>query len=244
MTYRTDVPMYPVDLPSETVDLVLAERWAPDYSRANWWQRPNVRETPDAGGQWPYGDMEPATRETASHVVIRYASYSDYSGSYVEVSNHRSLLRDFPGQFVDLYGDYGTRALMLPVSCLNESVLEAIAGLADYPLYDDEDSSELETEWTEEAITDYLKADMVNYLDRANRSTESEALQATNDDELREHVWTFYSEAGEYPYTEAVGSVVFPNSDYLTEHVVTAILDRWAADLAKPAKGQTVLALS
>jgi hypothetical protein len=241
MSYRTDVPMYPVDLPSETVDLVIAERSRPDYSRSDWWRHPDVHETPTVGGQWSYGDMEPATRETASHVVIRYASYSDYSGSDVEASNHRSLLRDFPGVFVELFGDFGTQALMLPVSCLDESVLEAIAGLADYPLYDEEDSSALVMEWTDEAITDYLKADMVNDLSRADRSAESEALAATPDDELRAHVWQFYSDAGEYPHAESVGSIVFPDYDELREHVVTAILDRWASAIGQPAEGQTVL---
>ena len=242
MTYR-DIPTYPIDLPSETVDLVIAERWAPDYSTSEWWKRPNIHETPSPGDSWSYGDMESATRETASHVVIRYASYSDYSGNDVEASNYRSLLRDFPGRFVELYGDAGTCALMLPVSCLDELVLEAIAGLADYPLYDDEDSSALVMEWTQSAIGDYLRADMENDLDRAGREAETEALRATGDDELTELVWEFYSDAGEYPYAEAVGTVVFPDSDALREHVVSAILDKWAESIGRPADGQTALAL-
>ena len=242
MTYR-DIPTYPIDLPSETVDLVIAERWAPDYTVSEWWKRSNVHTTPSPGDSWSYGDMESATRETASHVVIRYASYSDYSGSDVEASNYRSLLRDFPGRFVELYGDYGTSALMLPVSCLDELVLEAITGLADYPLYDEEDSSALVMEWTQSAIGDYLRVDMQYDLDRAGRIAESEALRATDDDELTRLVWAFYSEAGEYPYAEAVGSIVFPDSDALTEHVVTAILDGWASAIGRPADGQTALAL-
>jgi hypothetical protein len=243
--YRiVDIPTYPIDLPSETIDYVIAERDRPDYSTSEWWKRPNIHETPAPGDHWSYVDMEPATRETASHVVIRYTSYSDYSGSDVEASNHRSLLRDFPGRFVELYGDAGTQALMLPVNCLDDAVLEAIAGLADYPLYDEEDSSALVMEWTTEAISDYLRADMEHDLDRSDRAAESEALRATDDDELAGMVWTFYSDASEYPYAEAVGTVVFPDSDALREHVVTAILDGWASAISQPADGQTALALS
>jgi hypothetical protein len=243
MSYRTEIPTYPIDLPSEAVDLVIAERWHPDYSTPQWWNRPNIHETPSVDYRWSYGDMKPATRKTASHVVIRVASYSDYSGSDVEASNYRSLLRDFPDRFVELYGDYGTQALMLPVSCLDEAVLEAIAGLADYPLYDEEDSSALVMEWTESAIGDYLRADMEHDLDRAGRLAEAEALRATDDDELAGFVWDYYSGASDYPHAEAVGSVVFPESDALREHVVTAILDAWASAIGRPADGQTTLAL-
>jgi hypothetical protein len=242
MYRQTDVPTFPIDLPPECGDLVIAESWSPDYSAGpGWWNRPKVHLTPSPEYRWSYGDVQPATRQTASHVLIRYAGFSDYSGSDVEASNHRSLLRDFPDTFVELYGDFGTQGLLLPVSCLDEAVLEAIAGLAEYPLYDEEDSSALVMEWTNEAIRDYLRQDMANDLDRADRTGEANALRETSDEDLTGIVWEFYSDRGEYPYAESVGSVVFPDSDALTEHVVTTILDRWAASLAKPADGQTTL---
>ena len=84
--------------------------------------------------------------------VIEYATGSDYSGSLVEVSNARCLKKDFPW-LVELYGGHGTQGLAYLGKRENQSdaLIEAIDALTQYPLYSDDDHSQLEMERPDEA---------------------------------------------------------------------------------------------
>ncbi len=97
-------------------------------------------------------------------------THGDYAeGSTVAESNYRSLVRDFPGVFVEVNYAYCTQTLMIPVMVPStptdedtahydpewaDGVASAIEGLLDYPLYDEEDHSELEQEKISEALND------------------------------------------------------------------------------------------
>jgi hypothetical protein len=130
----------------------------------------------------PYGDWEDATLETATHVILGLTVWSDYSGSTVERSNERALLADYPQTFIRLYGGHGTSGLMLPVDRPADwfsddedsgrerwqGLLSDLAALADYPLYNEDDHSALETELAEEAWSAYLRSDLAR--DREGRS--------------------------------------------------------------------------
>lgn len=74
-------------------------------------------------------------------------------------SNFRSLVRDFPGLFVPTsYSN--TDALGVFVHDVNEETLRMLIGLKnDYPIYDESDLSELESEEIEEAFDQYLFSD-------------------------------------------------------------------------------------
>lgn len=135
---------------------------------------------PEAGGRWYYGDWEASPPQEATHVLINYTGWSDYSGSTVERSNYRSLLRDYSGTFTDVYGGYGTSQLMLSVRWVppgdgRAGLLDDLRALADYPLYDEEDHSALEMELADEAWDAYLDFDVPRAL--AETSESSEAME-------------------------------------------------------------------
>lgn len=241
------------DLPSEMVEYFKdVERSGTDYGKARWWDRDDavVTELPEVGGQWSYGDWSSATADDATHVLLRHTTYGDYHGDAVEVSNYRTIKAAYPDAFTEVYGDYGTSALMLALDYMPaddperddtpaerlDYMIEDLSSLADYPLYDEEDHTYLEMEWADEAIESYLRADMSNELSRAGREAESDILAAEPIDNVRKIVWRYYSDAGQYPYSEAVETIVFPGShnrdrdvSELTEYVILAILAEWAA---------------
>jgi hypothetical protein len=108
------------------------------------------------------------------------ATYGDYSGDTVTRSNHRSLLRDFPDVFVEGRYSHGGRELFIPLFVPAEDpsdpsfeysypdgvsaahyhreaadyLASQLEALMDYPLYDEQDHAELETELAYEAVDD------------------------------------------------------------------------------------------
>lgn len=172
--------------------------------------------------QHPYGDWRECTTGEATHVVIAYTVWSDYSGSTVERSNERSLLADYPQTFIRVYGGHGTSGLMLPVDRPADwfaddedhgaerwqGLLDDLHKLADYPVYDDEDHSALETELADEAWDAYLRDDVIRDLDRAGVPWE-----AIDTDRLREQFYKITYEADYGPEAESAVSVVFPFYD-------------------------------
>lgn len=170
-----------------------------------------------------YGDWESATAENATHAILDLTTWSDYSGSTVERSNERSLLRDFPQTFIRLYGGYGTRGLMLPVN-MPESydedtwnyLLDELAALGDYPLYDEEDLSALEMELADEAWDGYLNWDIPRDLE--NRGVNDEVIDE-NIERIKERFYTLTMEADYGPEAESAVSVVFPFYDKTLDQI-------------------------
>ena len=126
---------------------------------------------PEPGSTWTYGDWdEPVSPDEATHVMVPYTGYSDYSGSGVDKSNNRSLLRDYPETFTEAVGGYDTEELMLSADYYaprdseshdsraerTEYLIRALEHLSDYPLYDEEDYSALEMEEADNAWEQFL----------------------------------------------------------------------------------------
>lgn len=174
---------------------------------------------PEPGSTWGYGewDNDPAP-EDATHIMIDYTGYSDYSGSSVERSNSRSLLRDYPDTFTDAQGGHGTTELMLAVDWSppddgRAGLLGNLAALADYPLYDEEDHSALEMECADEAWSDYLADDF-----RRDLISQAESPEAMEDalDALEE--LSGQHDPGEYPNTTCKCGLQFRNWDSILAH--------------------------
>ena len=92
--------------------------------------------------------------------VIGCLWWGDYTGDDVARSNHRSLRRDFPDEFIGLFDAIGTAGLALPPGCRNDKLVTALLGLRDYPLYDDDDNSALIIELADEAWDGWLRLDV------------------------------------------------------------------------------------
>jgi hypothetical protein len=183
--------------PHETFRYILTDRGYRDVSTGVF--------HPEAGGTWPYGDWDhDVSPADATHVLINYTGYSDYSGGGVDRSNNRSLLRNYPEAFTQAYGGHGTEELMLSVDYYapadpeshdsradrTDYLLQAIAGLADYPLYDEEDYSALENEEADEAWDQFLSSDVPSRLRDASPSAEAmdDAIEAL-DELAAKHSW-------------------------------------------------------
>jgi len=142
-----------------------------------------------AGGTRTYmGDMEYVSLtypDTAMYRVDHSVSGSDYSGSDYDRSNYRSLLRDYPDTFIDVWGGHDIYGLALPLTfgqcngtcaedvwqrdecdCVSraDSVTDILIGLTDYPVYDESDHSELIDERATDAWDQYLCADLQSTL--------------------------------------------------------------------------------
>lgn len=239
------------DLPAEMVEYVKdVETYRTNYGTRRFWEAEPIHETPEPGDTWSFGDFKPATADDATHVLLRHTLYGDYlTSAAVEVSNYRALLEAYPDTFIEVQGFPGAAQLMLALDFMpaedpesNDTpaerldyMIDDLSGLANYPVYDEEAMLALEMQWTDEAVESYLRPDMVLELARADRKAESEILAAESIDTVREHVWSYYSDAPEYPYAEAVETIVFPGSyattgevSDLTKHVIGRVLEAWA----------------
>jgi hypothetical protein len=165
---------------------------------------------PVGGDNAPMGvfGMHPIHQDgTATHVTVPMTLWGDYCGDAVQRSNYRSLLRDFPETFVDVYGDYGSSYLALPVdAAIPEHLFDELVSLAhDYPLYDEQDHSALEMELVEAAWDSYLEADIRR--DLLDAGVADDSLERAD---LRELFNEWLSNANEYPYAESATDVVIP----------------------------------
>lgn len=124
-----------------------------------------------------YGAINPANHGPGigegPYFAPHYLGGSDYSGSLVEVSNHRVFVATFKaGQGVwwsDLHGGYGTFGVLvdparIPSDLVTE-VTEWLSGLDDYPLADEDDHSELEMEAQNAAWESWARRDFAIELE-------------------------------------------------------------------------------
>jgi hypothetical protein len=190
-----------------------------------------------------------------THLVIDFTAWGDYSGDSCNRSNQRSLLRDFPRSVTMITGGFGYSALVVSLRSVNEGLFDALSGLADYPLYDEEDHSALEMECADEAWEQFAKSDLRRDLENraAGRDTRrawererkpmipspftgvpeflTEYLNDQDDanglDRLREWFYESLQDMSGYPYLETADSIVFPDWD----DMVLFVEDKIIADL-------------
>lgn len=102
------------------------------------------------------------------------ASGSDYSGSDVEKSNYEALKRDYlkRSKYVyDVAGGHGTYAIAFNLTRLKGKLAEELAdtfkSLSDYPLYDEDHWSELQTRQEEEDWASWIEGDFKRELKKS-----------------------------------------------------------------------------
>lgn len=153
--------------------------------------------------------------------LIEVATGSDYSGSLVEISNARSLKVEFPW-LVEVYGGHGTRGLAYLGKRENQNpaLIEAIDSLTEYPIYSDDDHSELEHEKTQEAWEsdgrDDFKRALVKYFD-AQYAPDEHDLYGISDERI-DQLWYDCTErlmGGEDHLNEQGDQIYFPISNVI-----------------------------
>lgn len=177
---------------------------------------------PTGGDQCPMGSLgmqETGTYGTPTHYEVPATVWGDYVGGGVERSNYRSLVRDYPETFVEVYGDYGSHYLAISIAdfCFmgttkSQELLTIFKGLEyNYPLYDEEDHSMLEMEELEEQWDQWIKQDIMWDITKNGG-------EFTDDEEahLEEWFYEWLSEASEYPYLESATTIVVPGVEDFT----------------------------
>jgi hypothetical protein len=191
------------------------------YDRWYWIDTPNPvgGETVSMGS---LGMQYVGPGETATHYEIPVTAWGDYFGDGVSRSNYRSLLRDFPDTFVEVKGDYFSQYLAIPVDSLTDELLDIATGLVEqYPLYDEEDHSELETEELDEQLGDWIISDIRSDLRREHGKEDA----FLSDDTIRELFYEWLSDANEYPYLEDAVTIYVPDLDSFVKQLADTLED-------------------
>jgi hypothetical protein len=129
-----------------------------------------------------YGDWSEVSANTPIdpskvYIIPGYCGGSDYSGNLVEVSNHKAIIDMMPNEYQDgaeylvFSGGFGTFDIAIRIDALTPDLLDAIEGLEDYPLLDEDLHSQLEMESQNEAWENDIRSDFKTALGKALYST-------------------------------------------------------------------------
>lgn len=176
-----------------------------------------------------YGDLV-STDDTPTksnkkllYLMPELMSGGDYtdSGTY-NISNHRVFLKEY-GKYAGVHpvtGGWGTFAVAIRLDVLDRhpEIQECLDGLTRYPVIDDQDLSDLETEKSEEAWKEWGKDDLVRELRKFPGLENFEP-----DDKFEFLFYEASQEAGEYWASEAGGSM-YIHMDKIAPYVRDIIL--------------------
>jgi hypothetical protein len=154
-------------------------------------------------------ELFPHERQPADLYVIGCLWWGDYTGDDAARSNHRSLRRDFPGEFLGLYDAIGAVGLALPPDCRNTTLVTALLKLLEYPLYDEDDNGALIRELADEAWDGWLRLDVPAML-RDQHGIDADDM-GVDDDALCEMFYRIHGERFGDEYAENAVRVVFPS---------------------------------
>lgn len=138
--------------------------------------------TPEDAGvtEVSYGDIK--DDKNGNYIELPYCTYSDNSGGTVERSNNRCIVEDFKQHLgngmYQVYGGYGTSAILVSVDFFNsnEELQDAIEGLLQYPIYSEDDHSNLEMEIEDEDWDSYRRDELISMLEDAGIEYDEDTL--------------------------------------------------------------------
>lgn len=179
--------------------------------------------------------LEVRKGEDWDFVVVNCCGYGDYCGSTVEKANYEYFMRewgDTPG-VVEVYGGYDSHAVGLFVTdfLYLPEMLEQIAGLEDYPLFDDEELSRVEQEmidewWADNGQWDFERAIVTN-LDLGDGG---DCLEDVGFDVLDDDFWELFMEKLDDSNVEFIfetGCNLYIELDKVAAGVTSADLEPW-----------------
>jgi hypothetical protein len=189
------------------------------------------------GGSGSYGDFK-GDHDVADfaeladdedlYVFSRYTGYSDYSGSTVEASNCAELHEQFDGVAISVYGGHNTTDVCFSLRwILNDdaadTLLDIFEGLEDYPLINDEALSELESEYIDEAWSNWAASDFSRGIEKAL----DVELNDIPDSDLRRLFDDCAELANEYWYNEGSGTDMYISVDDVVAEVTVDMVREW-----------------
>lgn len=141
---------------------------------------------------------------------IKALWWGDYIGDDISRSNHRSLARDYPNQFLHLTSVHDAHGLALLPTFSNQQLTSQLLRLDIHPLYDEQDHSLLVDELAYGMWDGVLELDVPAQL-REQHGIDCDRLGISND-QLRDLFYTLQGEYGDEHAPDAV-SVEFPSQD-------------------------------
>jgi hypothetical protein len=169
------------------------------------------------------------------YFYVPYASGSDYSGSTVEKSNAKVFEETYGSEewVHSVYGGYSTYAVAVGLTglltCADDTfdaICEALEGLADYPLLDEEAHSALEMELSDEAWDSWGKDSFVKELEA--EFAEDAEFNWPDDSTLRKFFEDKREEANEYWFNEGYGPDMYVRIDEVVKGITFDDLEKWA----------------
>lgn len=177
--------------------------------------------------------------ETAElYFYVPYASGSDYSGSTVEAANAKCIEDTYGDEewVHPVYGGFSTFAVAIGLTGLLtcdedtfDEFCEAIEGLEDYPVIDEEVLCELEAEKTGEAWKSWCRDDFVRALEKEH-DDEIDFDWPDDPDDLE--LWSFFHDHAEkanvYWYCEGSGPDMYIDLDAVVKETDFDDYSQWA----------------
>jgi len=160
------------------------------------------------------------------YFYVPYASGSDYSGCTVTKANAKWFEDTFgENEWVhSVYGGHGTYAVAVGLTGLLgcdddtfESICEALEGLDNYPVFDDEAVSEFESECANEAWDSWVADDFVRALEA--KFADCADLELPNGDALRAFFEEKREDANTYWECEGCGPSVYIRIERVVEGI-------------------------
>lgn len=134
-------------------------------------------------GTWPPDDLEAIVPYWEKHDVSRdnvvFLTVAHGGADSIETSNFRSLARDF-GKHPDVVCFEDRMAVVVRGECDDQEIVRVIHRLNGYPLYDDDDHSNLLMEWQDEAHEEMV-ADLARALRRRFERSDIEGWEEAVD---------------------------------------------------------------
>lgn len=146
-----------------------------------------------------YGWLRPERSydERVEVIVPDGLSYSDYSGSLIEVSNSRKWKELFADEedvvWTRTAGSHGTSAIVILASAITPEMQEVWNALSEYPLIDDEDHSSLEIETQGEEWARSVEEDFKRAIHKKLEDEDETLLDAFSTDQIYE-LFEFFRE--------------------------------------------------
>jgi hypothetical protein len=185
---------------------------------------------------------------------IRGTAWGDYTGSTYDRSNARSLRRDFGDHVITLRADFGFEVLLVRIGVeIPAGLYEAIVELREYPLYDESDLSELESELEREDWESWGRSDWTGAIRKqAQQRDRDDDVSELDDDAFTDELFWDVCADGEAGYWQAETAVSGHWTDFERAAELAwaelqsrrmAVLEQWARELSAPIPGQLALAI-
>lgn len=173
-----------------------------------------ISDWDDFVGRGHYGFLRPESSydERIEVIVPTALSYSDYSGSLVEMSNSRKWKELFADDedviWTRISGSHGTSAIVILASKITPEMQEVWYALSDYPLIDDADYSSLEIETQDEQWERSVEDEFKRAVHKKLEDEDETLLDAFSSEQIRE-LFNFMQERANVHWESSEGPSLY-----------------------------------